>query len=52
MIQVLDGLSHGWLELVHNIDFNVFHGFQTEHELEHYFLNNQYHDNVTVIAGM
>lgn len=51
-VHMLDLLSCAWLEMTRNIDFDVFRGFGTEEELEYYFLNRQYHDNVTVLAGL
>ncbi|KAL4218636.1 ATP-binding cassette sub- A member 2 [Mactra antiquata] len=52
MVTVLDSLSQSWLDVMKDINFDIFHGFETEKELEHYFLNKQYHDNVTVVAGL
>ena len=40
-----------WLSVFNDIDLDVFRGFSTERELETYFLNQQYHDNISVIAG-
>lgn len=34
-----------------DINLDVFRGFASEVELEAYFLNQQYHDNISVIAG-
>lgn len=51
-LTVLDTLSCVWLSLMEDIDFNVFKGFRTERELENYFLTQQFHDNVTVLAGL
>ncbi|XP_060584993.1 ATP-binding cassette sub-family A member 2-like [Ruditapes philippinarum] len=41
-----------WLNLVKDVDMNIFTGFSTEDELEYYFLNRQFQDNVTVVAGL
>ncbi|XP_053380428.1 ATP-binding cassette sub-family A member 2-like isoform X1 [Mercenaria mercenaria] len=49
---VLDSLSCAWLDLMKDVDLDIFTGFSTESELEYYFLNRQYHDNVTVLAGL
>ena len=50
-LDIVDGLAQTWLRIVQDVDFDMFKGFQSEAELEDYFLNHQYQDNVTVIAG-
>ncbi|XP_060596060.1 ATP-binding cassette sub-family A member 2-like isoform X2 [Ruditapes philippinarum] len=45
----LDNIACAWLNLV---NMNIFAGFSTEDELEYYFLNRQFQDNFTVVAGL
>jgi hypothetical protein len=48
----LDNIACAWLNLVKDVDMNFFTGFSSEDELEYYFLNRQFQDNVTVVAGL
>ena len=51
ILTTLDDLACTWLTAMDGVNFDVFVGFEHEQELEHYFLHNQYKDNVTVLAG-
>ena len=47
----MDRVACAWLSVFSGIDLDVFRGFSSEEELEDYFLNQQYHDNISVVAG-
>ena len=51
-LDVVDRAACSWKALLHGISMNVFQGFRTEEELILYAMNQAYHDNVTVLAGM
>ncbi|KAH3795730.1 hypothetical protein DPMN_149289, partial [Dreissena polymorpha] len=55
IIQTISQFDHAsctWMAIFGDVNMNVFRGFSTEVELEDYFLNKQFHDHVTVIAGI
>ena len=51
LYDTMDKLACAWLSVFNGINLDVFRGFSSEKELETYFLNQQYHDNNSVIAG-
>ncbi|XP_071097331.1 ATP-binding cassette sub-family A member 2-like isoform X1 [Haliotis cracherodii] len=51
-IQVISKAAHSWLTLMDGISLNVFQGFDNETAMVQYFLNEAYHDNVSVLAGV
>ena len=51
LYDVMDRIACAWLSVFSGIDLDVFRGFSSEEQLEDYFLNQQYHDNISVVAG-
>ena len=50
-LDVIDNAACSWLSLIKGIKLDIFKGFHTEEELVDYFLNQAYHDGVTVLAS-
>ena len=50
-LDVVDNAACSWLSLIKGIKLDIFKGFRTEEELVDYFLNQAYHDGVTVLAS-
>jgi ATP-binding cassette subfamily A (ABC1) protein 2 len=50
-IDSIDNAACTWLTLMSGINLNVFKGFASEWELVDFFLTQQYHQNVSALAG-
>lgn len=50
-IDSVDNAACTWLSLMSGINLNVFKGFASEEELVEFFITQQYHQNVSAIAG-
>ncbi len=51
-IDLIDSAACSWLQLMSDINLDVFKGFSNESDLVDYFLHRAYDDNVTVIASL
>lgn len=51
-IDAVDNAACTWIKLMSGLNFDVFQGFQSEWEVTDFFLTKQYHQNVSVVAGM
>ncbi|XP_052774715.1 ATP-binding cassette sub-family A member 2-like isoform X2 [Mya arenaria] len=51
-IDSIDNAACTWLTLMSGLNFDVFQGFHNEGELTDFFLTRQYHENVSVVAGL
>lgn len=40
-----------WVEMMSNVSFDIFKGFDTEQDLVDYFLTKAYWENVTIFAS-
>ena len=50
-IDSIDNAACTWLTLMSGINLNVFKGFASEWEMVDFFLTQQYHQNISAIAG-